>query len=1678
MPGPSLTVNEPALITAHPNTQTVCEGDWLVLQVVAAGAGLTYLWEKDNVPLTPDPSITGINASLLVITNVTSANAGSYRCNISNTCKTEKSNPAIVTINPNVSFVTQPGSDTKCEMQTTSFSVTAAGVNIQYQWFKNAVALANTGRITGVTTGNLIINNLTLADQGNYYCFISDNCSSANSATALLTVKKTVTINTQPSDKMVCGGENSFFEVIATGENLSYQWQKDGVNLSDAGNIFGSATSVLIIQNATIANQGVYRCNVTGDCNAVLTNPSSLTVNPLPAAPGTISGNDIICQGSKNVLYVVPVIPYAASYVWSLPYGATIVSGVGTRSIQVDFSAGALPGVVSVHGLNGCGSGPESPVLPVTVNPIPAAIAGPDQVLCANTATLNGNATTFGTWTKITGLATIVNPNLPNSGITDLGQGTNTFVWTVSENGCLARDTVSITNKKVYVDAGTDQTICSLTSQLSANTPSVGLGNWSIIAGGGAFSNVNDPKANVINLIRGTNTLRWSINNGGCVSYDDVNITNDLPSNADAGADTILLVNNYTLDGNIPAIGTGNWILLSGSATITNPAQYNTTVTNLGIEENIFQWTITKNLCYTQDEVKVINYTPTLTDAGPNQTLCVDHTFLQGTKPNYGNGQWSVIAGSATFVNPYKFNTEVINMGKGQNIYRWTIYEYMITYDDVTITNNSPSTANAGIDQRLCDINVTLAGNNPAVGTGLWTVIGGSGAITNPASYNSAVSNLGPGSNTFRWTITNNVCSSFDEVIIINDQPTFAVAGVDQVTCADSVSLYPNTPTIGIGEWSVVQGSAFFSGNKARNLARGVNLLKWTISNKGCYNSDTVSITSNKPTTSFTGEDKWICVDSIALPGNTPAYGTGTWSMLYGSANFQNVNDPKSKVTNLASGQNRFRWSITLNGCTSFSEVDINYNYIQSDAGGDQTLCQANAFLNANDPGAGSGQWSVVGGSGSANFLNPNQSNTEVVNLVKGTNILRWTITNYGCVSFDEVVITNNTPSTAYAGSDRPVCGEEIFLNANSPYIGTGAWSLLSGSGDIENPSLNNSRLSNLSLGQNVLRWTITNQNCISSDEVVISNNKPTNIEAGPSQYNCSASAQLYASAPVGGYGRWSISKGSGNFVDNTLFNSQVNNLEKGENKLVWTITIGGCSNSDTVVVTNNLPSTPGAGPDQDICADQAFMAANQPSIGTGRWSIVSGSTIFENLNQPNTLASKLGNGPNILRWTITNGSCVLFDEVTIQNSLPTVAYAGEDRAICNTTANLLAAAPVSGTGSWSVVSGYGVFTDPDMFDTQITYLGFGPNTLRWSTENGRCRTSDDVIITNNLADAFAGPDQVTYASNVRLVGNNPASGIGQWIILAGRGTIQNPADFETNVTNLGGGANTFSWTINNDGCIASDDVVVTNKILPVTDFDPLPSKGCLPLTVSFINNSIGGAPFHWDFGDGTSSSTTNTNHTYTTPGNYRVRLTATGPDGLILHKDTLVVVYEIPQAQFKVTPTTAYIPGNSVNFINLTQNIDSLLWEFGDGSTSRELNPSYKYATEGSYDVTLQVWSGFQCFDSVVVSNAVTVERSGIIKCPNAFTPSLDGPSGGHFIQNDFSNDVFHCFAEGVTDYHLEVYNRLGIIIFRSDDINIGWDGYFKGKMVEEGVYVFKVYGRYNNGNRFDHIGNIVLLR
>jgi hypothetical protein len=138
------------------------------------------------------------------------------------------------------------------------------------------------------------------------------------------------------------------------------------------------------------------------------TNSQSVLVTVKPSYQLAVSGQATVCSGSKNVAY--STTPGMSSYVWTLPSGASIVSGATTSSISVDFSSSATSGNVRVSGTYECGT-VQSENYSVTVNPTPAtpSFVVQDHMLISNTdlgnqwylngapALTNGNSRQFTT---------------------------------------------------------------------------------------------------------------------------------------------------------------------------------------------------------------------------------------------------------------------------------------------------------------------------------------------------------------------------------------------------------------------------------------------------------------------------------------------------------------------------------------------------------------------------------------------------------------------------------------------------------------------------------------------------------------------------------------------------------------------------------------------------------------------------------------------------------------------------------------------------------------------------------------------------------------------------------------------------------------------------------------------------------------------------------------------------------------------------------------------------------------------------------------------------------------------------------------------------------------------------------------------------------------------------------
>jgi PKD repeat protein len=312
----------------------------------------------------------------------------------------------------------------------------------------------------------------------------------------------------------------------------------------------------------------------------------------------------------------------------------------------------------------------------------------------------------------------------------------------------------------------------------------------------------------------------------------------------------------------------------------------------------------------------------------------------------------------------------------------------------------------------------------------------------------------------------------------------------------------------------------------------------------------------------------------------------------------------------------------------------------------------------------------------------------------------------------------------------------------------------------------------------------------------------------------------------------------------------------------------------------------------------------------------------------------------------------------------------------------------------------------------------------------------------------------------------------------------QNPVHTYTTLGNFN-----VTLIVSNTNC--SDSVKHEVRVLPippVANFDSIPAN-CAPLAITLNNTSLytntPGTTYRWDFGDGSISTAKNPTYTYFDPGSYRIELTVTGPGGTST-KSQVVRVYESPKAYFEVAPNYVFVNDEKVRMFNHTTPTIGLtyLWEFGDGDTAKTKEPFHRYMEEGVYDITLWAYmthpDGKTCSDKFILSPGVTVEPAGEIRFSTVFTPNKDGEEDAQVDDMNAGNmDRFFYppIREKVLNYKLQVFNRLGVLIFHSDNINKPWNGYYKGRLCPQGVYVWYVEGKYANGMPFKKVGDVTLL-
>ncbi len=181
-------------------------------------------------------------------------------------------------------------------------------------------------------------------------------------------------------------------------------------------------------------------------------------------------------------------------------------------------------------------------------------------------------------------------------------------------------------------------------------------------------------------------------------------------------------------------------------------------------------------------------------------------------------------------------------------------------------------------------------------------------------------------------------------------------------------------------------------------------------------------------------------------------------------------------------------------------------------------------------------------------------------------------------------------------------------------------------------------------------------------------------------------------------------------------------------------------------------------------------------------------------------------------------------------------------------------------------------------------------------------------------------------------------------------------------------------------GCSSTDTLSIPlGSGSTLADFSVDDTSGCGSLSAVFTDLSSSSGTitsWHWDFGDSGTSTAQNPTHNYTAPGTYDVTLTVTDNSGCIdeITYDDLITVYAFPTADFTANQTQGCGIPFTINFTETATGEVSWFWEFGDGQTSTQQNPSHSYAASGSYGVRLTVTSADGCTRTSFKPNYINI--------------------------------------------------------------------------------------------------------
>ena len=943
-----------------------------------------------------------------------------------------------------------------------------------------------------------------------------------------------------------------------------------------------------------------------------------------------------------------------------------------------------------------------------------------------------------------------------------------------------------------------------------------------------------------------------------CTSFNTITvIDNQVTIVADAGQNQVLdcATGCVFLNGTNSSMGATINYLWSGpnnfSSTLQNPEACEAGTYTLLVFDN-------SNDCFASDMVEVTGSSAPTADAGADASIDCNNTTatLNGGNSTTGVGitlTWLDASGAtvgigSTFTTSDEgtYTLVVTNDATG-----------CFSTDDAIVSGNSdPPNANAGQNA------IITCTNSPVLLDGSGSDSGNNITLTwldnTGATVGSGTSFLTSNEGTYTLVVTNtdNNCTSTDDVIVIEDtDPPFVNAGADMtIDCNNpSVTLNGNNSNSGAGYdlvWETPNGDQVGAGTTFTTSQPGTYILVVTDTNNGCSaidiaiivddlvdpiadagadaiidcNNTTATLDGSNSNTGIGFELTWL--DDMGTPvggGNTFTTGnTGTYTLV---------------VTN------------TANGCstTDMAIISGNSDAPNADAGADAIIdCNnTSATLDGSNSDNGMGfelTWLDDMGTpvGGGNTFTTSQS---------GTYTLVVTNTTNGCSTTDMAIISGNSGlPNADAGTDMVIDCDNTSVTLDGSNSDNGMGFTLTWQNTNGDQVGIGATFTTMTADTYTLVVTNTITGCSASDDVIVSGNSDLpNADAGADMaIDCdNTSVTLDGSNSDNGMGftlTWQNANGDQVGMGNTFTTMTADTYT-----LIVTNNANGCSASDDVIVSGNsgLPNAD-AGADMVIDCDNTSVTLDGSNSDNGMgftltWQNTNGDQVGTG-----TTFTTMTTGTYTLVVTNTTTGCSASDDAIVSGNsdLPN-ADAGADMAIdCdNTSVTLDGSNSDNGMGftlTWQNANG-----DQVGMGNTFTTSEIGIYTLTVTNDATGCSSSDDAVVSgsSNLPTADAGQDAILNCNILQTILNGSNSSSGTDFTYEWQNSNQDSIGNEVLLTVTTPDTYTFIVTDNSNGCVQSDEVVITiDTLAPIADAGMGGTISCTPnsITLDGSNSSTG----------------------------------------------------------------------------------------------------------------------------------------------------------------------------------------------------------------------------------------------